>query len=767
LERPFSAYDGDEPYLFVCYAHGDAEAVYPEITWLKDQGFNIYYDEGISPGSVWRDTLANSITGAGLLLFFVSPRSVDSVNCQREVAYAVDHDIPVLAVHLEETELPSGMDLTLSTIQALRRSDLPEQDYRIKLLLGISERMPRGIAATGKGLTQSHQSTSPRPLAVAALIGIVAGLVVGWLVSHPSAEPASASPTVRAEIALTPGHRLAWFGIMSFGLSEDGNRVAFAAAPTDSVNLDNAILFVRDLDSGVITRFPGTDRAQAPFFSPDGRWIGYWVDGSLVKVPSSGGNPALVAMQGVQAPRGAVWMPNDEIVFATSAHTSLQKVDAGGGPITILIEPETGGHRYAMPHRLPTGDLLFTRFSTIDGSATAGHLSMATGQITWLDVSGHMGSTVYLPNGYLVWSTGDGTSGTRLMAARFDLDTLTVGPGLPVVEQVQSQGGGVGFFNTAATGTLVYMTNFGPLLSAEMVLVGRDGSVKVLSEERVFHYPRLSPDGKWIAVSVHLTDSSSHDLYLYPTGRETGTRLTTGVNGHLPLWTPSGDRITFARFGADDREFDIYWKRLDEDGNGEPLLELPGSQVPRSWSADGRHLLYETRDLGASTDLWVLPLGGEPTPFLTSTSNEHSGVFSPDGRLIAYVSDITDGEQIYVRPFPGPGRVTRVSVDGGVEPAWSRNGRELVFRSRDGIRMLSSDIQFSPEGEFVQISDPVNLFSGSFTSYQLDGPSYSVSADGEQFLMLQATDRGDAGTHVNLVLNWTVELDRLLPPLDR
>ena len=151
MNKPFHAYSGDQPYIFVSYAHEDANAVYPEMNWLHDQGFNVWYDEGISPGTVWRTELADSIMGAGLFLFFVTPRSVVSGNCEKEVNFAIDHDIPVLTVHLEETDLPSGMELTLSSIQGILKHDLPDQDYREKLLAATGERWIPGDQSTARG----------------------------------------------------------------------------------------------------------------------------------------------------------------------------------------------------------------------------------------------------------------------------------------------------------------------------------------------------------------------------------------------------------------------------------------------------------------------------------------------------------------------------------------------------------------------------------------------------------------------------------------
>ena len=148
MGKPFPTYKGDNPYVFVCYAHDDSAMVYPDIEWLHDQGFNVWYDEEVSPGTVWRNELADSIEGSNLFLYFVTPQSVDSIYCQREVNFGVDHGIPVLAVHLEETDLSSGMDLTLSTIQAILKYELTNQDYRTKLLSWAGEHIQRCIAGS-------------------------------------------------------------------------------------------------------------------------------------------------------------------------------------------------------------------------------------------------------------------------------------------------------------------------------------------------------------------------------------------------------------------------------------------------------------------------------------------------------------------------------------------------------------------------------------------------------------------------------------------
>ncbi len=231
MKKPFHAYSGDQPYIFVSYAHEDANAVYPEMKWLHDQGFNVWYDEGISPGTVWRTELADSIMGAGLFLFFVSRRSVVSGNCEKEVNFAIDHDIPVLTVHLEETDLPSGMELTLSSIQGILKHDLPDQDYREKLLSGVSDHMQRGISESPPVQSNTYRNIAIVTASAVALLFAANTLMdIPPLVSQSNESQDNVSLR-RFTINLPKSMQ---FGIVGTGLrpviiSADGQRVIFTA----------------------------------------------------------------------------------------------------------------------------------------------------------------------------------------------------------------------------------------------------------------------------------------------------------------------------------------------------------------------------------------------------------------------------------------------------------------------------------------------------------------------------------------------------------
>ena len=227
MNKPFRAYSGDQPYIFVSYAHEDASVVYPEMKWLRDQGFNIWYDEGISPGTVWRTELADSIMGAGLFLFFITPRSANSGNCEKEVNFAIDHDTPVLTVHLEQTELPSGMELALSSNQGILKQDLPEQDYREKLLSSVGANMQRGIGASSAVPLNRDRKIA---IAVAAVLGVLlAGyLAINFVLPDPPINISQADRPIRRFTIELPRNLVnAWREGRPVSFSADGQRLVF------------------------------------------------------------------------------------------------------------------------------------------------------------------------------------------------------------------------------------------------------------------------------------------------------------------------------------------------------------------------------------------------------------------------------------------------------------------------------------------------------------------------------------------------------------
>jgi Tol biopolymer transport system component len=290
--------------------------------------------------------------------------------------------------------------------------------------------------------------------------------------------------------------------------------------------------------------------------------------------------------------------------------------------------------------------------------------------------------------------------------------------------------------------------------------------------ERAYQFPRLSPDGRRVAVAVAEQESQ---IWLYDLSRETLTRLTFEGNTNTnPSWTPDGKRIAFE--SNKEGPLNIFRQLADGSGGLERLTTSEYNNVPMSWSQGGQVLAFFENNPTTGLDIWVLRMGDPSTssgpsppagsgqvrkaqPFLRTPFNESVPRFSPDGRWLAYVSDESSRYEIYVQPYPGPGGKWQISADGGTEPAWNLNGRELFYRSGD--KMMAVQVTTQPS---FSVGKPRLLFQGTYLTTPLTSPNYDVSPDGQRFLMLKASDQTRvAPTQINVVLNWFEELKQKVP----
>jgi Tol biopolymer transport system component len=354
-----------------------------------------------------------------------------------------------------------------------------------------------------------------------------------------------------------------------------------------------------------------------------------------------------------------------------------------------------------------------------------------------------------------------------LMAVPFDPQRLTVtGASVSVVESVQqSTVSGAAQYGFSTTGSLIYV--LGGLQSAQskLVWVSRNGTEQpVAAPARAYVNPRLSPDGRRVAVGV--TEQESQ-IWLYDLSRETLTRFTfEGSANNAPTWTPDGKRIAFQ--SNKEGPPTLFWQLADGSGGLERLTTSEHNQVPMSWSTDGQLLAFIEINPATGYDIWVLRMGDpsassgqvrKAQPFLRSPFNESVPRFSPDRRWLAYVSDESGRWEIYVRPFPGPGSKWQISTEGGTEPAWNPNGRELFYRSGD--KMMAVDIATQPG---FTAGRPRMLFEGQYVPTPGTNSNYDISPDGQRFLMLKPRESpGSAPTQINVVLNWFEELKRRVP----
>ena len=317
---------------------------------------------------------------------------------------------------------------------------------------------------------------------------------------------------------------------------------------------------------------------------------------------------------------------------------------------------------------------------------------------------------------------------------------------------------GAAHFSFSSLGSLLYIPGGIGGTERTLVWVDRQGAVEPLAAPpRRYNAPRLSPDGQRLAVEIL---GANLDVWIYDIPRGTLTRLTFEANNQLPIWAPDGKRLAFASDRAGPAN--LFWKLADGSGAAERLATSEHGNHPDSWSSDGQALAFHEHHPTTGRDVWVLPLEGErqPRPFLRTPFNEASPVFSPDNRWLAYGSGESGRREIYVQPFPGPGGKSQISTEGGTEPVWPRNGRELFYRN--GERMMAVEITTEPT---FSAGSPRLLFEGRQFSFSAGfGANYDVTSDGQRFVMMQASEQQqEAATQINVVLNWFEELKRRVP----
>jgi serine/threonine-protein kinase len=538
-------------------------------------------------------------------------------------------------------------------------------------------------------------------------------------------------------------------------LSPDGTHLVYAAIQGGAQQL-----YLRAMDSLETRPIPGTEGAINPFFSPDGQWLGFFAVNKLKKVSVSGG--AAMTLGDALAPRGASWGSQGMIAFAPTTFSALQQVPNAGGAPQPLTRVEKGENTHRWPEFLPGGKALVFAAAQTNSNWTNAQVavqSVGTGERRNL-IQGTYPR--YAPSGHLIYAQGG-----SLMAVPFDLQRLAAtGGAVPAVEGVlQSPSSGAAQYSFSTTGSLVYASGGLHATQRRFVWVDRKGVEQALpASAHPYRSPRLSPDGRRLAVTI---EESESNVWLYELARDTLTRLTFQGNINLVgAWTPDGKRIAFQ--SSKEGPGNLFWQLADGSGGLERLATSDYPQTPNSWSADGQLLAFIENNPATGYDIWVLRMGDpsagsgqvrKAQPFLRTPFNESAPRFFPDGRWLAYTSNESGRFEIYVQPYPGPGGKWQISTEGGTEPVWNPNGRELFYRSGD--KMMAVDIATQPG---FAAGTPRTLFEGRYEPTPATFPNYDVSPDGQRFLMLKPTEQAQAPTQINVVLNWFEELKRRVPP---
>ena len=586
---------------------------------------------------------------------------------------------------------------------------------------------------------------------VAAMLLVMLGLVSFLQFRRkPPAEPR----VVRFTIPLPEKGILGEF----LSLSPDGKRFAFTVSVGSSVQL-----WMRALDSLQSHPLAGTEGTDGvPFWSFDSRYIVFWTGGKLKKIDVSGGPPQTLCDVPLLVFRG-FWTRDNKIVFGSA--TGVLQVAAGGGvPSRLTTVDRTRQEMYhGVPALLPDGrHFVFQRYAP--GSVENGGIYLASLD-TKPEAQGlkrllpDLSMPFYVPSlepatpnvGYLLF-VREGT----LMAQRFDGGRLelTSDP-VPVAERL----GDFGAYSVSETGTLVYTT--GDSTYRRLTWYDRQGKATGTAwTPGQTSELNLSRDGSRVAVA-NLT--SARDIWVFEFARDVSNRLTNGPGLNLrPVWSPDGSRIVYSSYEAGG--FWMLANPASGAGKEELLRKSDSEMCANDWSRDGRYLLFQENDSNAQgrSHLWFLPMDGDrkPTPYFHSEFNENSGQFSPDGRFVAYVSDQSSSDEVYVSSFPDPNAVRLpISHGGGYQPRWRRDGKELLYFSPDGM-LMSVDVTLSPvfKAGVPKVLFQSQIYAGSVPSNIWGRAFWDISPDGQHFLI--NTISSDTSATLTVVLNWQAALKK-------
>ena len=592
-----------------------------------------------------------------------------------------------------------------------------------------------GVAAPVAAHRKRREWTAWSTAAAFLLLALVAGGAYWRVVSSPQ-------PVVRT--AILPPEKAA-FSLMGFNgapaISPDGTKIAF-----EVMKDGRRSVWLRSLDSTEAKPLPGTDDSRAPFWSPDGRYLGFFAGGKLKKIAVEGGPPEVIC--DVEDARGGSWGIRNIIVFSAGRFSPIFSVPASGGkPVQVTEMREEHSHRW--PHFLPDGEH-FLYVTSPTGSATnesnvrMGSLSDKSSKLvlaTAFNAEYSQGELFFVREGTLNAQPFDAKRG------ELKGEPAPIAPDLQV-DSLFSRA----LFSVSNSGMLVYQPG-AVSNKAELIWYDRHGKQSgTAGAPGIYLEVAVSPDGSKVAVS-DFGLAGKADIWIYEPGRDMHTRFTTsGTDNRGPLWAPDGKAIVFAS-SVQSPARSLFRQSATSQSPAELLYLASADTIATDWSRDGRFVAFNMAD-SRSNGIWILPLEGEhkPSLFMPSTFNQRSARFSPDGRWIAFFSDESGINQVYIAPFPGGGRKWQVSNTGGSQPVWSRDGKEVYYFAPDNTVMAAS---VAVTGNELKVGVPSALFRAHPRNF--DAGMYDVTRDG-RFLVSSSPDESSAP--LTLISNWPALLKK-------
>jgi serine/threonine protein kinase len=638
---------------------------------------------------------------------------------------------------------PPALDRVVKTCLAKDPEDRWQNVQDLKRELGwISD----SVSEARGPVSNSDRRNIPGPVAwIVATIVIVGAVALGAVSLLKKASPAA-----RLEVSLPPPDNASYSERSRFAISPDAKKIAFVVGNSAA----SQSLWIRSLDSTTAQSLAGTEGASNPFWSPEGNSVGFFADEEL-KTIGSGGGPVTTLAKAVGI-SGGTWGPGGTIVFQWGVDGGgLLSVSANGGSVSELTHVDANrkesAHRW--PFFLPDGrHLLFqVKLTNPSQDGSVNELRVLDLPTKTQTVLLRSDSNAEYASGYLL-RVQQGS----LMAQPFDISTLTLsGVPIPLAEQVSLTGVGVAGFSASQSGSLTF-EKFDN--TTKLVMYSREGKeIGQVGSPRQFGQVSLSPDGTRVATMFSDPYGRSRAIWVFDLARGTSSRVTAeGIGADNPIWNGSGTKLTyFVPAGGGG----IYLQSPDE--RGSPVLaESVTMAQPDSISPDGKLLAYANFIPGKGPRIWIHDFAPEKSgtkdyPLLGTDSNEFQAQFSADGRWLAYNSNETGREEIYVVPFPPSSHSVQISTSGGSQPRWRRDGREIYYIAPDG-KMMAAAVQFT--GQSLQAATPKALFQTRIEGITRSPHKYDVTADGQKFLINSMPEQ--APQPITLYVNWPAALKK-------
>jgi len=622
------------------------------------------------------------------------------------IAAILEHEPPPMSVY--QADIPHSLEWLVGNCL------IKDPDERIQTAHDVMLELRR-IAEEQRPRVAPERLRARRWI-VAVLSAIALLVVVGLILISMRLSrqvQVAKSPIKRFSIVLPASAPIASGGFEKLAVSPEGTRIAYVGG-------DSRQLYLYSVETQETKALSGTAGAVGPFFSPDGEWIGFSTSERELKKIAVKNGTLVTLTKGVN-PRGATWGADNNIVYAET-YAPLHRVSASGG-VPEILTPYESRSNIRWPSFLPGGEWLISTSSDFSGDYDSAKLtvhSLKTGRTDVVIDGGTYGR--YVAPGTLLYFHAK-----AIFAAPFDAHSMRVtGTPTPIVSDVDYHlTSGLAHFAVASDGSLFYLPRVTSESDRELVWVDRDGAVSAIpSPRRAYDDPRLSPDGARFLVTIG--PASRSDIWMYDIGRNSWNRVTTEASNSSAIWSPDGKQIAFA--SNRNGKYDLFLQPAD--GSGRPTQVTVGRtwDFPSSWSPDGKHIAVVEQFKTALPDIFVVAPERRATPvsLIATPFDEVNAVFSPDGHWIAYQSDESGRDEIYVQSYPVTGRRWVVSTTGGANPMWRADGSELFYRS--GSKMMSVSTKLTPE---FTAGKPETLFKGEFSD------SFDVTLDGRRFLMVR------------------------------